>query len=130
MRTITEKGKVIALVFDNNLEKDTVPLTPEELPLQVIGLNYPKGKVWPLHIHEPKKRVTEYGLEAFFILQGKARIQIFKDEKETASFELKSSEGVMVLDGAIKIEVLEDLKALEFKNGPFIKDKVILHEAS
>ena len=126
MRNIIHNGNIVACVFDTELENGSVPLTSPELPLQVVGLNHPKGKVWPLHIHAPKERKTTYALEVFFVLEGRARIQIFKEKEKIASLELKKSEGIMILEGAMEVEVLEDIKVLEFKNGPFIEDKIIL----
>lgn len=126
MRIIEKEGKKIALIFDGKFEEGTHGLTDPELPLQVISLKYKKGKVWPLHTHKALRRVTENLLEAFFVLSGKVKVQIFLDSKVFDEVHLTGGQGIMLLEGALRIEAEEDVVALEFKNGPFREDKVIL----
>ena len=126
MKIITNNKKNIAFIFDGKYKSGTHGLTEAKLPLQVISLNHPKGKVWPAHFHKPRRRVTTQLHEVFFITKGKARVQILLNKKVFKTLTLKENQGIMVLKGAIQIEALSNLIALEFKNGPFLEDKELL----
>ena len=39
---------------------------------------------------------------------------------------LKPSQGLLILDAAVGLEALEDVEMLEFKNGPFFEDKILV----
>ncbi len=123
MRTIKKDENIIALVFDGDYEEGTHGITDPHLALQVISLKHPRGKVWPLHVHEPKRRVTDNLLEVFFVVSGKVKFQIFLDKKLFEEVSLIDGQGIMLLEGAPRIEAEDDVVALEFKNGPFIEDK-------
>lgn len=126
MRKVSHHGKLLALIFDEDIKPGTIPLTPPMLPLQVIGLNHPKGRIWPPHLHSPKQRTTSHLQEVLFVLRGRISAHIQDGDVVLAQFELAPGEGVMVLAGALRMEALEDVRLLEFKNGPFIEDKIIL----
>lgn len=126
MRIIKKNNKTIALVFDGNYKKGTHGVTNPGLPLQVISLNHPKGKYWPAHMHKPRHRVTNALKEVFFITKGRAKVDIVINKKTFKSVTISAGQGILVLTGAIRIKALTDIKALEFKNGPFLEDKVSL----
>ncbi|KKU85878.1 MAG: hypothetical protein A3I38_00510 [Candidatus Wildermuthbacteria bacterium RIFCSPLOWO2_02_FULL_47_10] len=126
MKLLKKGDKTIALIFDGKFEEGTHGLTGPELPLQIISLNYKKGRVWPLHIHKPLRRVTNRLLEPFFLLSGKVKFQIFLDSELFEEIHLVGGQGILLLEGAPRIEAEEDVVALEFKNGPYLEDKVIL----
>ena len=126
MKVIKKNNKTVALIFDGKYKKGTHGLTALDLPLQVISLNHPKGKVWPAHFHVPHRRITSKLHEVFFVVKGRARIEIVINKETFKTFILKEGQGTMVLVGAIRIKALNNLIALEFKNGPFLEDKKLL----
>lgn len=126
MKIIKQDDKIIALVFDGRLEDGTKPLTDEKWPLQVLGLKHPKGKVLAAHCHRLTQRTTESLMEMLMILSGLVRVTIYYRQAPIETVELAAGQGVMIVDGGIGIEVLEDAEMMEFKNGPFADDKVVI----
>lgn len=126
MRLIKRNGKIIAYVFDGQFDEGTHGVTDPSLPLQIISLKYPEGRVWPLHIHTPKERKTNYLLEALIVLKGALKVTLYYDQECIEEMTIGSGMGIMTLDGALQMEALEDVVMMEFKNGPFLEDKVIL----
>lgn len=46
MKRIKKHNKIVALVFDGSYQDGTHPLTDAALPLQVLALKHPKGKIF------------------------------------------------------------------------------------
>lgn len=130
MRIIKKNDKVIAYVFDGEFAEGSKGITDPSLPLQVMSLKHAKGKVWPLHTHEPRERKTSYLLEALVVFKGSVRLELYYHLERLEEMILGSGMGIMILDGAIQMEALEDVVMMEFKNGPFIEDKVLLRATS
>jgi len=128
MRIIQKDSQVVAYIFDGEFAAGTNGITDPALPLQVISLNYSKGKVWPLHRHEPNPRNTSFLLEALVIIRGKVNILLYHKNNLIEKVILTSGMGMLILDGAMQMEALEDVVMMEFKNGPFIDDKVLLDQ--
>lgn len=126
MRLVKKGNKIIAAVFDGKFEEGTKPLTEEQLPLQVIALKHPKGKKLVAHAHRPTERQTSRLVEMLLILSGSAEITLYDGEEAVEKVRLTSHQGVLLIDGGIGIEILEDAEMMEFKNGPFVEDKIIL----
>lgn len=126
MRAIKQDERVIAVVFDGQFDEGTKPLTDEQWPLQVISLNHPAGKVLASHYHRPTQRTTESLMEMLVVLTGRALVTIYDRQTPLEKIELSAGQSVMLVDGGIGIEIIEDAQMLEFKNGPFVEDKVVL----
>ena len=127
MRTIEKNGKTIAIVFDGTFEDGTKPVTEEFLPLQIVALKHKKGKKFVPHTHGPKKRTTEKLAEALMIFSGVVKVSVFDEiNLPIEDIVLKEGEGVMIVNGGIGIEILEDAEMMEFKNGPFVEDKIVI----
>lgn len=126
MRIVKKDNTIVAIIFDGKFEDGTNPLTDKKWPLQVITLKHPKGKILNAHYHKPTQRVTEGLMEMLMILSGQARITIYYQQVPLEAVELIAGQGVMIIEGGIRVEVLEDAEMIEFKNGPFIEDKKII----
>ncbi len=126
MRIIKKEEKIIAIVFDGTFEDGTKPLTPEAWPLQVIALNHPAGKKLVAHSHCPTTRTTENLMEALMVFSGVVNVSVYSQNELIEVVTVRTGQGVMIVDGGIGIEVIEDAKMMEFKNGPFVEDKVLL----
>ncbi|MBN2585365.1 hypothetical protein JXA59_01815 [Patescibacteria group bacterium] len=126
MRNIKNGDRIIAWVFEGKFKEGTEPLTDENWALQVIGLKHPKGKVLVAHRHQPMPRTTERLMEMLMIITGRVRVTIYDQQTPLEVIELTAGQGVMLVDGGIGIEVIEDAQMLEFKNGPFLEDKIVI----
>lgn len=117
---------MLAVVFDGTFEEGTKPLTDERWAVQVVGLKHPKGKKLVAHAHEPKVRTTERLMEALMVFSGLVRVTVYRDGVPFENIDLSARQGILLVDAGIGIEVLEDAEMMEFKNGPFVEDKVVL----
>ena len=125
MKNILFEEKVVAVYFDGVYGNGTVPLTDGNMPLQIIGLNHPKGKVLVAHSHSPKTRQTESLVECLVVFSGKVRATIYSSKTKVTEIDLIAGQALMIVDGGVGYEILEDATMMEFKNGPFLEDKII-----
>lgn len=124
---ILKDNKLIAIVFDKFEGDGTVPQTDPSYPLQLLMMRHEKGKIFDAHTHEPKERATTFLQEAIVVTKGKLKIDILTRQSEFVStVTLSPGQCVFMVDGGYKVEVLEDVEFYEFKNGPFLEDKMML----
>ncbi len=126
MKMITKNDKIVAMVFGETWEDGTRPLTDGIYPLQIIALKHPKGKVLLAHTHRPTERKTNRLMEALFVTKGLARVTVYHEGASIETIDLSAGQGIMMIDGGLGVEILEDAEMFEFKNGPFIEDKELL----
>lgn len=106
----------------------SMPITdPKEL-VQVVGLKHPRGAYLKAHAHKPRRRVTLRLQEGLVVRKGKIKIDLYAPEtwKKFKSLVLKEGEMFLLLNGGYGIHMLEDAELFEFKNGPFLEDKILL----
>jgi hypothetical protein len=129
MKFIKNDGLLVAIVFDGSFEDGTKALTEESLALQVIALKHPKGKKLVSHSHKPTDRTTKNLMEALMVFSGLIEVTIYtRSGGLLEKIKLSKNQGVLIVDGGIGIEIIEDAEMMEFKNGPFIEDKIVFSE--
>ena len=118
---IKHKGKTLAIIARKNLKVDGVNFfTPEDYPLQLgVSLYKKGGKIRP-HLHVPIRRVIGITQEMLHIDKGKVRIIFYSDKKEEVASSILTSGDTVILSGGHGIEVLEDTKIIEVKQGPYM----------
>lgn len=129
IKEIKLKNKLIALLVDNsNLKEDgTFPVTDSSFPLQMIMMKRANGHVFAKHTHERLERKINFLQEVIIVNKGKLLINVCSREGESiGSYEVSSGQCLFLIDGGYEIEVLEDALFYEFKNGPYIEDKILL----
>jgi len=129
IKEIKKNDKLIALFVDNSelLEDGTFPVTNPMFSLQLIMMKRKKGHVFDKHTHEKNERKIENLQEAIVVNKGKLLIKVCdRDGSDVGSYEVSSGQCLFMVDGGYEIEVLEDTLFYEFKNGPYIEDKVLL----
>ena len=105
----------------------SVPATGEKEFLQLVTLKHKKGAYLKAHAHVPKRRVTARLQECLYVKKGRIRLDLYgTDKKCFKRIYLKVGDLYFSLRGGIGIHVLEDAEMLEFKNGPFKEDKVLI----
>ena len=107
------------------LAKGSMPITDPKESVQVIGLKHPKGAYLKAHAHKPRRRVTTRLQEGLVVRKGKIRIDLYAPKK-FKSVILRAGEMFLLLNGGYGIHILEDAELFEFKNGPFLEDKVLI----
>jgi len=114
--------KVLALVVRKSF---SVPganfFTPSDWPQQLGMLVYEKGKKVLPHQHRPFRRETDAFTEVLVLLSGKLKVDLYDQAKRLArTVFLEPGDSILFASGGHAIEVLEDAKILEVKQGPYI----------
>lgn len=127
MKKIFYKNILIG-IYVKRLEKGSVPITDANEFVQVVGLKHPKGAYLKAHMHKPRRRVTPRLQEGLVVRKGKIKIDLYtpKSGEKFKSITLKVGEMFLLLNGGYGIHILEDAELFEFKNGPFLEDKILI----
>ena len=90
--------------------------------LQVSALSLAKNKVVKSHMHKPIVRGTIGTQEAWIVISGSIRAEIFDTNKDKISENiLMSGDCVVLYRGGHSMQVLEDNTVIyEIKNGPYL----------
>ncbi len=108
-------------------------MTDDEIPLQVIVLNRPKGAVTKAHYHlvEERPSVNTTRHQILLCQCGKVRVGVFTKEGDYLGDAILNPGDLILMYEGHEVEFLEDdTKLIEIKEGPFPetddKDKVEL----
>ena len=105
----------------------TVPITASDFPLQLLLIQRETGSVFAKHIHKKLERTTNALQESLVVLEGLIRIHICTREGVAVeTIEVGTGECFFLVDGGFEIEVVKPTRMYEFKNGPYLDDKVML----
>jgi hypothetical protein len=84
----------------------------------------PIGEIIVAHVHEPVVRNIVGTQEVLFIQEGKVRLDLFTQaRKYVVSVTLNVGDLVLLSEGGHGIEVLEEARIIEVKQGPFVDGK-------
>ena len=122
--TIQRGAEVYAMFFRGTIESAGARfLTKQTDEFQVGVLQRPKGYTVPAHLH-PRVEHTIYGVSEFLYLEkGRLRVTVFDEEwNAIGTEELTGGEFLLFLRGGHEIEMLEECRILEVKQGPYPGD--------
>ena len=109
------------------LKRGSIPITDGKEPLQMVTLKHPKGKYLLAHTHKPTPRKTECMQECLVVRKGKIKLDLYGlDNRLFKKLALQTGDVFLSLRGGIGIHFLENSELIEFKNGPFVEDKVLI----
>lgn len=113
---------LIATVITNFEEAGRHDASTVDEILQVSALSLAKGKVVKSHMHKPIPRSTIGTQEAWIVISGTIRAEIFDTNKDKISENiLMSGDCVVLYRGGHSMQVLEDDTVIyEIKNGPYL----------
>lgn len=101
--------------------------SPSQSSLQFGLLAHGAGFVEPAHVHHPVKREIRDLQQMFVVQKGVVAVDFFgADGQKIAEVILKAGDGILLVDGAHSVRVLEDMQCISVKQGPFLgaeKDK-------
>lgn len=129
MRPITKyySDKILIGIKISSVVNGSKPITPADQPLQIVTLKHKKGSYLKAHMHIPKERKTKSLQECLFVKRGKVKIDLYSaNKKYLQSFFLKEGQAFLLLAGGYGINVVNDCEVFEFKNGPFVEDKLLI----
>ncbi len=122
VKRITSGDLVLALVVRHNFATPGANFfTPPDWPQQLGMLVYEKGKKIAPHKHRSCKRETETFTEVLILVAGRIKIDLFDPENRLAeSVILEPGDSILFAAGGHAVEVLENARILEVKQGPYI----------
>ena len=125
---IKHLDKLIALLVDNaDIEEGTHPITNSAWPLQTLMMRRGPGHIFAKHTHTVMDRTIATLQKAIVVTKGKLRVTVCTRQGEDIGVhDVSAGQCIYLVDGGYKIEVLEDVRFYEFKNGPHEDDKILL----
>lgn len=91
--------------------------------LQLGVMERPKGYAVQPHQHTPRNITITHVSEALFVVQGSIKATVYDEEWAVlAEQELQAGDFLLFLRGGHSIDVLEDARMIEVKQGPYLGD--------
>jgi hypothetical protein len=117
--------KLYALILRSNYQKNGIEfLTPSKLSQQIALIKHKKGYTVTPHINKKIIYKIQTASEVLYIIKGKIKLDLFSSaQKFICSIILETGELISLVEGGHGIEILEDTKMIEIKQGPFINNK-------
>ncbi len=133
MERVEHRDRLFAIVFRKDFQADkSTFLTPSESSLQVGFIVHKKGYIEVPHTHKPMERIIRDLQQMLFIEKGIVEVDFFSDRCEKIkTVKLEEGDTILIMNGAHSIRVLEDLRCLTVKQGPFLgaeEDKIDIGE--
>jgi hypothetical protein len=118
-------GELFAIVIRNTYDKEGITFfTDETLSQQLAYMNHPKGKLIQPHIHKPIERTVAYTQEVLIIKDGILKVDFYSEEQTfLESTLLNKGDTILLIKGGHGFSVIEDVKMIEVKQGPYAGDK-------
>jgi len=125
---IKHNDELLAIIVRDNFSTPGITFfTANELSQQLAYMQHPEGKIIEPHIHKPVRREVMYTQEVLFIKEGKLKVDFYDDDQTyLESKYLHKGDVILLIKGGHGFEVMENLKMIEVKQGPFAgeNDKV------
>ncbi len=118
---IRDGDDILAIIIRSHLDEPGLHFpTPKEYNLQVGVHIRPAGEVIAAHVHKSIAEPVDLPIQEFlYVERGRLRVDLFDREEELFStVEVGAGDSILLLMGH-KIELLEDTKIIEVKQGPY-----------
>jgi hypothetical protein len=122
---IEQQGTLYAFIVRRDTSKpDSVQfLTPDEFPLQLGLIERPSGYAFRPHIHRDMRYDVNTTQEVLYVERGRVRVTIYTPEWEVIRrTEMTAGDILFSVTGGHGFEVLEDVRLIEVKQGPYPGD--------
>ena len=124
MKIYSKANSLLAAIIklsDINIEKNFVTENDEEF--QLASFNLVKDTKIERHHHPKQNRQIQNTSEVITVIEGSIEVTIYDENLEFVHKEnLVSGETIALFRGGHEIEVIEDTKFIESKQGPYIED--------
>ena len=125
MKIIQKDGLKYALHFNfDNAKESKNFITDHSDPFQVGVFNLKENENIERHVHNEIAREVKTTSEALIVLNGKIKVS-FYDQSNLELVDhviVVGGELLLMLNGGHSLEILEDSKFLEVKQGPYIEE--------
>lgn len=113
------ENAIAMIVYAGYSSQNIEFFTPPEFSQQLAYMNRPKGYEVAAHIHNKVERKVHRTLEVLFMKSGKARLDLYSDNREyITSRILESGDVVLLASGGHGLVMLENSEIIEVKQGP------------
>tara|TARA_A100001011_G_C14219053_1_gene803434 strand:- start:845 stop:1237 length:393 start_codon:yes stop_codon:yes gene_type:complete len=114
------KNLLSIYINDQDFKNEKNFLTDHSISFQVGTFNLDQGNVIQRHVHNKYERKIFKTSEALFMIDGKIKVDLYDIENEfIQTVIVEKGEIIVMLDGGHAIEILEDSKFVEVKQGPY-----------
>ena len=129
IKKIIHKNKLYALIIKANYKKKKgLSFFTEDDSNQQIGfMSHPKNYFIKPHTHQKRETKIFITSEVIILQKGKLRVDFYDTNKKYLfSITIKKDQIIMLVHGGHGFKVLEPVKMLEIKQGPYAgnKDKI------
>ena len=120
MNILDNENNLIAIYINKDIPENKHFLTDDSKPFQVGTFNLPKGNIIERHYHNSTIRNIEHTSEALFVTEGSLRVELY-DKNQTFLKEIlvNEKEVIVLFTGGHFIEIIENSKFIEIKQGPY-----------
>lgn len=125
VEVITSDGVTYAEVIraDTSVDRTTF-FSPAESSFQFGLLAHKAGYVEEPHYHKPTERLITDLQQMFVVQQGIVDVQLFTDDGRLfEEVRLERGDAIVLIHGVHAIKVVEDMRCLSVKQGPFLGDE-------
>jgi len=118
---VIDEGEIIAVVVrKDSLLKGVNFFTPQDFSQQLGLLVHEKGKKISTHRHKHIKREIFLTQEVLVVLEGKVKIDLYNEKiQKIKTVVISDGDTILLASGAHGIEILEDSRIIEVKQGPY-----------
>lgn len=122
---IMNGNQEIAIIIRNSFDKEGITfVTDSSYSQQLAYMHHKTGHEIIPHFHNRVERTVHYTQEVLVIKEGKLRVDFYHDNQEFyMSKILESGDIILLCSGGHGFEVLEEVKMIEIKQGPYIGEK-------
>ena len=126
IKEIIHKNKLYALVIKETYQdKKGISFFTKNADNQQIGfMSHPKNYLIKPHKHQKRETKIFITSEVIILQKGKLRVDFYDTKKKYLfSIIVKKNQIIMLVHGGHGFKVLEPVKMLEIKQGPFVSNK-------
>ena len=126
IKEIIHKNKLYALVIKETYQdKKGISFFTKNADNQQIGfMSHPKNYLIKPHKHQKRETKIFITSEVIILQKGKLRVDFYDTKKKYLfSIVVKKNQIIMLVHGGHGFKVLEPVKMLEIKQGPYVNNK-------
>ena len=125
MKIKNSSGELIAIVSRlNDITEKRNFYTEDDAEMQFASFSLSKGENIKRHKHNKQERTVYSTSEGIVVLQGCIEVILYEAETEKFLEKVKLDPGdsIVMLSGGHEINLVDDSKFIEFKQGPYDED--------
>lgn len=125
IENVSFDNTIYAIIIRKDYDKEGISfVTPDEYSQQVAYMHHSTGHQICPHFHNRVTRTVFYTQEVLVIQEGILRVDFYnKDKKKLGERLLSGGDIILLCYGGHGFEVLQEVKMIEIKQGPYIGEK-------